>query len=55
LGWNYHVDPDALEAVIESLLTMPEPDKLALGTAARRWFEDNERDFPARLAEAIEG
>ena len=55
LGWNYHVDPDALETVIESLLTMPEPDKLTLGMAARRWFEENERDFPARLAEAIEG
>jgi glycosyltransferase involved in cell wall biosynthesis len=54
LGWNFHVDPNALEAVIESALAMPESEKLALGVAARRWFEENQREFSARLAEAMD-
>lgn len=54
LGVNYHVDRGALAKAIERLIAMPNDRKAALGAAARSWFERNDRDFRARLAEILD-
>ncbi len=50
LGRDFHVDPAALEAAIETLIATPQIEKQNLGTAARQWFEQNDADFKTRLA-----
>ena len=50
LGYNFHVDPAALERAIADLITRPTAEKAALGRAARAWFEANDRAFRERLA-----
>ncbi|MEX0892154.1 MAG: glycosyltransferase [Gemmatimonadota bacterium] len=50
LGYNFHVDPEALERAIADLITRPTAEKEALGRAARAWFEANDRAFRERLA-----
>jgi glycosyltransferase involved in cell wall biosynthesis len=50
LGTNFHADPAALEAAIGRLLEMPRDHKKLLGRAAREWFEENHRQFTARVA-----
>lgn len=54
LGINYHVDPEALEAVVEDLIARPDDEKERLGKAARTWFEANDARFRARLRELWE-
>ncbi len=54
LGTNFYVDPDALEAAIEDLLTRSAEEKARLGRAARTWFEENDARFRARLRELWE-
>jgi len=49
LGTDFHVDPDALESAIAALVEAPEAEKAALGSAGRRWFEENDRAFRERL------
>ena len=50
LGENFHADPDALEAAIGALITMPDGKKQGLGLAGRKWFEENARSFAGRIA-----
>lgn len=53
LATTYFYDGAALETVIERLLAMPDAELERMGTAARAWFEDNDRAFRARIAEAV--
>lgn len=53
LATTYFYDGAALETLIERLLATPDPELERLGTAARAWFEDNDRAFRARIAEAV--
>ncbi|TAN05825.1 MAG: glycosyltransferase [Rhodanobacteraceae bacterium] len=53
LATTYFYDEAALEAVIERLLATPDAELERLGAAARAWFEDNDRAFKARIAEAV--
>jgi hypothetical protein len=50
MGMNFHADAEALEAAVERLIAMPVQDKLALGLAGRRWFEENASTFAGRVA-----
>lgn len=49
LGFDFHVDPVALERAIASLVDSPAHAKEAMGRAARSWYETNDRAFPGRL------
>lgn len=49
LGFNFYVDPAALEAAIARLIDMPVAEKERLGNAARAWYEANDRAFRERL------
>ena len=53
LATTYFYDEAALETVIERLLAAPDADLERMGAAARTWFEDNDRAFRARIAEAV--
>jgi glycosyltransferase involved in cell wall biosynthesis len=53
LAQRYCFDEAALERVIEQVLAMPPAQRLALGAQARAWFEDNHRNFAARLEAAL--
>lgn len=53
MGFNYHVDPAGLEAAIERIIAMPHAQKVALGSAARSWFERNDREFRDRLSSVV--
>jgi hypothetical protein len=46
-------EPAALEAAISQTQAMPADRLDALGGAARQWFVDNKRDFPARVQRAV--
>ncbi|HVT33189.1 MAG TPA: glycosyltransferase [Rhodanobacteraceae bacterium] len=54
LATTYHVDPAALEAGIERMLALDADARRLLGERARTWWEENDRAFAERLAEAIE-
>jgi glycosyltransferase involved in cell wall biosynthesis len=51
LGFDYFVAGAQLEAAITSLISRSAPEKRALGEAARRWFQANDRAFRVRLRE----
>jgi len=53
LATTYFYNEAALEAVIEHLLAMPDAELEHMGSAARGWFEDNDRAFRIRIAESI--
>jgi len=53
LGFNFYVDPDALEAAIQRLIEMPASEKERLGRAARAWYEENDREFRERLRRVV--
>lgn len=53
LATTYFYDEAALERVIEDLLAMSDEEATRKGNAARAWFEDNDRAFRARIAEAV--
>lgn len=53
LGMNFHAEPEALEAAIRRLITMPDEEKRALGLAGRQWFEENARTFFGRIAQLL--
>lgn len=53
LGTNYCVDLEAMEAVINNLLTMDVAQKQTLGSAARQRFVEIDTGFRTRLAEAL--
>lgn len=52
LATTYFYDERAMEAVVERLLTTPDSALKSMGAAARAWFEDNDRAFRMRIAEA---
>lgn len=54
LGINFHVDPDALEEAVETLLRGPDEEKERTGREARAWFEENDARFRVRLRELWE-
>lgn len=51
LGIDFHVELDALETAIQTLVAMPLEEKARMGQAARGWFEENDARFRARLRE----
>ena len=51
LGFNFYVDPRALEASIEAIIAMPEAEKVRLGAAARRRFLALDAAFRERVRE----
>lgn len=53
LATTYFYDEGPLERTIERLLARSDEELERMGAAARRWFEDNDRAFRARIAEAI--
>ena len=53
LATTYEFEPDGLAAAIEQALAIGDDGRRRLGAAARAWFLDNKRDFPARLARAF--
>jgi glycosyltransferase involved in cell wall biosynthesis len=55
LATTYFYDETALENVIERLLATPDAELARMGEAARAWFDDNDRAFRARIANAIRG
>ena len=53
LATTYFYDEAALETVIERLLEATDAELERMGSAARAWFEDNDRAFRTRIAESI--
>ena len=53
LATTYFYDEAALEHAVERLLSTPDDELERMGTAARTWFEDNDRAFKSRIAEAV--
>lgn len=53
LATTYFYDQAGLERTIEHLLSLPDNELDRTGAAARTWFEDNDRAFRARIAEAV--
>ncbi len=53
LATTYFYDEPALEQAIERLLSTPDDELERMGTAARAWFEANDRAFRTRIAEAV--
>lgn len=49
LGFDFHVDPIALERAITDLIALPVEAKERLGRGARTWFENNDRAFHENL------
>jgi glycosyltransferase involved in cell wall biosynthesis len=52
-GTAYDFDEADLERTIEKCLRLTTPEIEQLSRNARRWFEDNDRYFRARLPEAL--
>jgi len=53
LATTYFYDGDALESVIERLLATPDAELERMGSAARAWFEHNDRAFRIRIGESV--
>lgn len=53
IGKNYYVDADAFEKEIERAIAMTVAEKMRLGSAARSAYEEIDRGFRQRLAEAL--
>ena len=53
LATTYFYDEIALERAVERLLATSDGELANMGAAARAWFEDNDRAFRARIAEAV--
>ena len=53
LATTYFYDEIALERAVERLLATSDAELERMGTAARTWFEDNDRAFRVRIAEAV--
>ncbi|MBX3577293.1 MAG: glycosyltransferase family 4 protein [Rhizobiaceae bacterium] len=53
LGTSFRVDRQALEAVIQSLIQMPETEKVRLGAAARRRFLSLDAAFRRRVRDVF--
>jgi hypothetical protein len=53
LATTYFYDQAALESVVERLLATSDAELERMGAAARAWFEDNDRAFRLRIADAM--
>lgn len=53
LATTYFYDQAALESVVERLLATSDAELERMGAAARAWFEDNDRAFRLRIADAV--
>ena len=53
LATTYFYDQAALARAVERLLSLPDNELDRMGAAARSWFEDNDRAFRTRIAEAV--
>ncbi len=53
LATTYFYRAEAMEAAILRLLALQDTELDRLGSAARAWFEDNDREFRARIAQAV--
>jgi glycosyltransferase involved in cell wall biosynthesis len=53
LATTYFYDEAALERAVGRLLETPDAELERMGAAARTWFEDNDRAFRVRIAEAV--
>lgn len=53
LATTWFVDPDSLEAAVERMLAFDEAAQTRLGANARAWWEDNDRAFRERIADAV--
>lgn len=53
LATTFEFDAGALAGAVEQVLALGDEGRRRLGSAARAWFQDNKRDFPARLARAL--
>ncbi len=54
LATTFEFEQGALASAIERSLALGDDGRRRLGAAARAWFQDNKRDFPARLARALD-
>lgn len=54
LATTYFVDPQALQRGVEHMLGFDAAARDELSAAARAWWEDNDRGFRTRLANAVE-
>lgn len=55
LGRNFHADVAQLENAIGGLISQSIAEKTTLGTKAREWFLENDRQFRERLAAVAAG
>lgn len=55
LGTNYYVDPEALEQIIEKVISLPNEQKQALGEEARVWFDKNHLAFEKNIETVLSG
>ncbi len=53
LGTRYFVDPQALEAAIDTMLGMDAVRERRLGQNAREWYQENDRFFRRKVAEVM--
>lgn len=53
LATLYRFESEAMSATIERCIAMEANEREAIGANARRWFEENQRTFPARLRDAL--
>ncbi len=53
LATTYFYEAGAMQTVIERLLAADEAELDRMGTAAREWFENNDRGFRTRISEAV--
>ena len=53
LATLYRFDGETMRATVKRCIAMDEHERSAIGTHARRWFEDSTRAFPARLRAAL--
>jgi len=54
LATTYFVSEAGIVAAVERALALTDEELRTLGNAAREWFADNDRQFPARVAAALE-
>jgi glycosyltransferase involved in cell wall biosynthesis len=53
LATTYFYDADTMRTVIERLMQTSDDELDRMGAAARAWFEDNDRAFKTRIAQAV--
>ena len=53
LATTWYVDPVALESAVERMLALDDTARMQLGANARAWWEDNDRGFRERIADAV--